>query len=62
MVKRFFKNLSQSFCVYLLSALNLIHAIEKQDYDWLLWVSLALTLLSLVLNLTCALKEDKENG
>ena len=62
MVKRFFKNLSQSFCVYLLSALNLIHAIEKQDYDWLLWVSLALTLLSLVLNLTCALKEDTENG
>lgn len=62
MVKRFFKNLSQSFCIYLLAALNLIHAVEKQDYDWLLWVSLTLTLLSLALDLISAAKEVKTDG
>lgn len=62
MVKRFFKNLSQSFCIYLLAALNLIHAIQKQDYDWLLWVSLALALLSLALALIAAVKEDETDG
>ena len=62
MIERFFKHISQSFCAYLLAAFNLIHAVQKQDYDWLLWVSLGLALLSLVLDLICAIKEDKENG
>lgn len=62
MVKRIFKKFSQSFCIYLLAALNLIHAVEKQDYDWLLWVSLALALLSLALDLMSAIKEGAKNG
>lgn len=60
MVKRFFKNLSQSFCIYLLAALNLIHAIQDRDYDWLLWVSLGLALLSLALSLISAIKEAQD--
>ena len=55
MLKRLFKNLSQSFCVYLLAGLNLIHSIQQNHYDWLLWTSLALVLLSLILNLATAI-------
>lgn len=55
MLKRLFKNLSQSFCVYLLAGLNLIHAIQQNHYDWLLWTSLALVILSLILNLATAI-------
>lgn len=55
MLKRFFKNLSRSFCVYLLAGLNLIHAIQQNHYDWLLWTSLALVILSLILNLAIAI-------
>lgn len=54
MLKRFFKTISRSFCIYLLAALNLIHAIQTKTYDWLLWVSLALVVLSLVLALISA--------
>lgn len=56
MVKRFFSNLSKSFCIYLLAFLNLVHAVEHQTFDWLLWVSLFLVLLSVVLNLISAIK------
>lgn len=56
MIKRFFKNLSQSFCIYLLAALNLIHAVQNHSYDWLLWVSLILVAVSFVLNLVSAIK------
>lgn len=56
MVKRFFKNLLRSFCIYLLAAMNLIHAVQNQSYDWLLWVSLILVAASLVLNLVSAIK------
>ena len=56
MVKRFFKNLSNSFCIYLLVILNLIHAVQTNTYDWLLWVSLALTAVSLAMNLALATK------
>lgn len=56
MIKRFFKNLSQSFCIYLLAALNLIHAVQNHSYDWLLWVSLILVAVSFGLNLVSAIK------
>lgn len=56
MIKRFFKNLSQSFCIYLLAALNLIHAVQNHSYDWLLWVSLILVAASFALNLVSAIK------
>jgi len=62
MISRFFKNLSQSFCIYLLAALNLIHAIQKQSYDWLLWVSLILVMVSIALNLISAIKGEQENA
>lgn len=62
MMKRFFKSLSQSFCIYLLAVLNLIHAVQNQSYDWLLWVSLILVVISLVLNLVSAIKGGKANA
>jgi len=62
MIARFFLNLSQSFCLYLLVFLNLMHAIEHQSYDWLLWVSLILAALSVLLNFILAVKGDKQNG
>lgn len=55
MLKRLFKNIAQSFCIYLLAALNLIHAIQHNHYDWLLWISLSLVVLSLILNLASAI-------
>lgn len=57
MIKRFLKNVSQSFCIYILAALNLFHAIEHQNYDWLLLVSTVLVVLSLAMNLASAYKE-----
>lgn len=62
MMKRIFNKLSQNFCIYLLAILNLIHAIEHQDYDWLLWLSLALAVLSLILNLASAIKGGDANA
>ena len=62
MMKRFFKNLSQSFCIYLLTLCNLINAIQDQDFDWLLWVSLGLAGLSLVLNIVAAAKGGSEDA
>ncbi len=56
MIKRFFKKISGSFCIYLAVALNLADAIRKQDFDWLLWVSLCLTALSLILALISAIR------
>lgn len=62
MLKRFLKNLSQSFCIYLLAALNLIHAVQQNHYDWLLWTSIALALLSLILNLASAISGGDANA
>lgn len=62
MLKRFFNNISQSFCIYLLVILNLIHAIQNNRYDWLLWVSLGLAALSLVLNIVDATKGGARNA
>ena len=62
MLKRFFKNLSRSFCIYLLAGLNLIHAIQQNHYDWLLWISLALVALSLGLNLASAISGGDANA
>lgn len=56
MLKRFFRSLRSSFCTYLLAILNLIHAITTHTFDWLLWFSLALVLLSLILNAIVAIK------
>ena len=61
MLKRFFKHISNSFCIYLLAACNLIHAIQSNSYDWLLWVSLGLTALSLALSIIDAIKGGTEN-
>lgn len=61
MLKRFFKNLSHSFCIYLLAIFNLIHAIQNNSYDWLLWVSIGLTILSLVLSIADAIKGGHQN-
>lgn len=62
MVKKFFQNLSKSFCIYLLAAFNLIHALQQQSFDWLLWISLGLVVLSLILNLVSAMKDGYNNA
>lgn len=62
MLKRFLKNISHSFAIYLLAMFNLIHAIENKSYDWLLWVSVGLTMLSIILNLISAIKGDEHNA
>lgn len=49
MAKRFFKNVSQNFCVYLLTVANITHAIVNAAFDWLLWLSIALCALSIIL-------------
>lgn len=49
MAKRFFKNISQNFCIYLLTIVNITHAIVNAAFDWLLWFSIALSTLSVVL-------------
>jgi hypothetical protein len=49
-------DISKSFCVYLLTCLNLIHAIQTGSYDWILWASLGLSGLSLVLSALAAIK------
>ncbi len=61
MLKRFFKNLSRSFCIYLLAVFNLIHAIQNNSYDWLLWVSIGLTIVSLLLSIVDAIKGGAQN-
>lgn len=55
MLKRFFKNISQSFCIYLLASANLFHAIQNETFDWLLWLSMGLVGLSLILALIDAI-------
>ena len=62
MVKKFFKKIAQNFCIYLLTALNLIHALQKNSYDWLLWSSLILAAFSLLLDIVTAVKENRTNG
>ena len=61
MLKRFFKNISNSFCIYLLAICNMIHAIQNNSYDWLLWVSLGLCVLSLALSVVDAIKGGAKN-
>lgn len=61
MLKRFFKNISHSFCIYLLAVCNMINAVQSNSYDWLLWVSLGLTALSLVLSIVDAIKGGTKN-
>ncbi len=62
MVNRFFRNLAKNFCIYLLTALNLIHAIQSNSFDWLLWVSLILAALSFFLDIISAVKDGRENA
>ena len=62
MLKRFFRTVSQGFCIYLLAALNLVHAIQTQVFDWLLWISLALAALSLALALVGAIRGGDSNA
>lgn len=56
MVREFFRRLSHNFCLYLLAAMNLIHAIAHESFDWLLWVSLSLVVLSVIMNFICTFK------
>ena len=62
MIKRFFQNLSKSFCVYLLTLCNLMHAISSKTFDWLLWVSLILASLSVFLNLITAVQGGADDA
>lgn len=49
MAKSFFRNISKNFCVYLLTIANIIHALDNDAFDWLLWLSIALSGISVVL-------------
>lgn len=49
MAKAFFKNISKSFCIYLLAFANFAHAIQENSVDWLCWITIGLCGLSLVL-------------
>ena len=62
MVKNIFKKIAQNFCIYLLTAMNLIHAIQKNAYDWLLWASVALAVVSLALCIISAVKEGQDHA
>lgn len=57
-MKKMIRCLADNFCLYLLAVLNIIHAIQRQTFDWLLWASVALTVLSIVLTIVCASRED----
>lgn len=59
MIKRFLKQLSHNFCLYVLVAMNILHAIKNSAFDWLLWVSVALCALSIVLCFISAEKDRK---
>lgn len=61
MAKRIFKNISKSFCIYLLAVLNLIHSVQHQSFDWLLWASTGLVALSLALNIVSAVYGGKDD-
>ena len=54
MFKRILKNLSGSFCIYFLTAANVIHAIKTNCFDWLLWLSVSLCALSIILAIVCS--------
>ncbi len=62
MFHRFCKTLSKNFCIYLLAGFNLIYAIINKSYDWLLWVSVGLVVLSLILNLISVAKGDDNDA
>lgn len=51
MFKKILRNLSGSFCIYFLAAANIIHAIETECFDWLLWLSVCLCALSIILTI-----------
>ena len=57
MFKRILKNLSGSFGIYLLAAVNVIHAIETKCFDWLLRLSVGLCALSVILTIVCSAGE-----
>lgn len=58
MFKRILKTLSGSFCIYLLTAANVIHAIVTDCFDWLLWLSIGLSALAIILTIVCSAGED----
>lgn len=62
MMKQFLKNISQSSGTYILAALNVVHAVKYQSYDWLLWLSLTLVAVSLILSLISAVKGGSEDA
>lgn len=42
-MEKIVKAMPQNLALYTLTALNLLHAIHKRSFDWLLWVSIGLT-------------------
>lgn len=46
MIKKIFKRLAENFCIYLLAIANFVYAVKNNCFDWLLWVSTGLCVLS----------------
>ena len=59
-MKKIIRSLAKNICLYLLTALNIIYAIEHQTFGWLFWVSIVLTSLATVLNVICAVRENRK--
>ena len=62
MLKRFIRNLSHSYCIYILAIANVVYALQKNSFDWLLWLSVALSVLSILLNLICAIRKEETHA
>ena len=62
MTKQILQIIRSNFCIYLLSAMNLVHAIQTNSYDWLLWASLALSVTSVIMGLLSATKETNADA
>lgn len=59
MKNKILSNLASGFCIYLLTVLNVIHAIQTNTFDWILWASVGLSSLSAVLAVVSGMKGGK---
>lgn len=50
-MEKIVKAVPQNLALYTLTALNLLHAIHKQSFDWLLWVSVGLAAATAALSI-----------
>lgn len=62
MMKQFFNNLADSWLAYLLVLMNIFHAIQTGEYDWLLWLSSGLAVLSIILCFLRALRDGTDDA